>query len=56
LDRRDKQHVPTLDRINNDLGYIKGNVEVISAKANRLKNNGTIEDFELILQYMKKNK
>jgi hypothetical protein len=54
LDRRDKQHVPTLDRIDNNLGYIKGNVEVISSKANRLKNNGTIEDFELILQYMMK--
>jgi hypothetical protein len=44
---------PTLDRIDNSLGYIKGNVEVISSKANRLKNNGTIEEFEKIILYMK---
>ena len=53
LDRRDKLHTPTLDRIDNKLGYVKNNIKVISAKANRLKNNGTIEDFEKILTYMK---
>ena len=53
LDSRDRLHAPTLDRIINDLGYVKGNIKVISAKANRLKNNGTIEEFEKILKYMK---
>lgn len=53
LDNRDRLHAPSLDRIINDLGYIKGNVQVISAKANRLKNNGTIEEFKKILKYMK---
>jgi|DEB19_MinimDraft_3_1074340.scaffolds.fasta_scaffold48290_2 hypothetical protein len=55
LDRRDKQHTPTLDRIINENGYTKNNVQVISFKANTLKNNGTIEDFEKIIDYMKKN-
>lgn len=32
---------PSLDRIDNDLGYIKGNVSVISFRANRLKSNLT---------------
>ena len=44
---------PTLDRINSSLGYVKGNVAVISRKANSLKSNGTIEDFEKIVHYMK---
>lgn len=41
-----KDNSPTLDRINNDLGYIEGNVQVISAKANRMKSNGTPEDIK----------
>jgi hypothetical protein len=53
LDSSDIQRAPTLDRINNDLGYIKGNVQVISSRANRLKNNGSIDEFEMILAYMK---
>ena len=32
---------PSLDRIRPALGYVPGNVRVISYKANRLRNNGT---------------
>ena len=32
---------PTLDRIVPSLGYVKGNVEVISERANRIKNDAT---------------
>lgn len=49
-----KQNVPTLDRVDSNKGYIKGNVQVISSKANRLKNNGTIEEFKKIITYMEK--
>lgn len=42
----------TLDRIDNSLGYVKVNIKVISSKANRLKNNGTIEEFKQIIEYM----
>lgn len=52
FDYKNKLHAPTLDRIVNELGYIKGNVKVISSKANRLKNNGTIEEFKQIIKYM----
>ena len=43
---------PTLDKINNELGYIKGNVSVISWKANRLKSDGTAEDHKRIANYI----
>jgi hypothetical protein len=44
----------SLDRIDNSLGYIKGNVVVISYKANRLKNDGTAEEHEAIAAWMRK--
>lgn len=37
----------SIDRIDNTLGYVKGNVEVISWKANSIKSNATIEELLL---------
>lgn len=45
---------PTLDRVNIKKGYIKGNVAVISKRANFLKNDATIEELEKIINYIKK--
>lgn len=39
---------PTLDRIDSTKGYIKGNVWVISYKANTIKSNATLEELETI--------
>ena len=44
---------PSIDRINPRVGYVKGNIKVVSWRANDLKGNGTIEEFEAILRYMK---
>jgi hypothetical protein len=44
---------PSLDRIKPDKGYVKGNVQVISFKANRIKNDATIEEMEKVLAYMR---
>jgi hypothetical protein len=41
---------PSLDRIDPKLGYTKGNVRVISARANLLKNDATLIEMRLVLQ------
>lgn len=46
-------NAPSLDRINPELGYIKGNVAVISWRANHLKNNATADELEAITKYIR---
>lgn len=51
--RQNRDSAPTLDRIDNNKGYTKGNVRVISYRANTLKTNSTIEELEKVLADMK---
>lgn len=44
---------PTLDRIDSKLGYVPGNVAVISWRANSLKSDASVEEVECLLAYMK---
>ena len=41
---------PSVDRIDSTKGYTKDNVWIISARANRIKNNATIEEVKLLYE------
>lgn len=43
----------SLDRIDNSKGYVRGNVAVMSYRANRLKNDGSASDHEAIAAWMR---
>ncbi len=45
---------PSLDRIKPELGYVKGNIQVLSYRANTLKNNATVEELQKVLEHLKK--
>jgi hypothetical protein len=40
---------PSLDRIDSSLGYVEGNVWVISTRANRIKSDATLEELKLLV-------
>jgi hypothetical protein len=44
---------PSLDRIIPEMGYVKGNCYIISSKANRMKQENTLETLEKIISYIK---
>lgn len=44
---------PTLDRKVPALGYVKGNVWVISHRANAMKNDATLEELELLVRNLR---
>ena len=54
--REPGQHPNTasLDRKDNSLGYVPGNVWIISTLANRIKNSATLEECSLLVENWKK--
>lgn len=47
-----KPNSPSIDRIVPEKGYVKGNVRIISMKANKYKNNMTRDIIQKLLDYV----
>lgn len=45
---------PSLDRVIPKLGYIPGNVQIISWRANVIKNDGSAEEHDAVARYIRK--
>lgn len=48
------KYVPSLDRIDPSKGYTPDNIQVISNRANMLKNNASVEEIKELLNWMLK--
>lgn len=53
--KRHTRYAPTIDRIIPELGYVKGNVMVVSYKANVMKNDASEEDLKNFCEYYTKH-
>lgn len=51
-DSKSRGNSPSLDRIKPELGYIHGNIAVISYRANRIKNDATADEHRRIADWM----
>lgn len=49
---RPRPEAASLDRFIPELGYVPGNVYIISWRANELKKNGNLEEFKAIVRYL----
>ena len=50
--RQLKECRPSIDRINNNIGYIQGNIIIISLRANRIKSDATLQEITAIAKWM----
>lgn len=51
IDAINRDNWPSIDRIIPSLGYVKENIIVVSYRANRIKNDATINELELIAAF-----
>jgi hypothetical protein len=48
------ENSPSFDRIDSSKGYVPGNVIICSWRANRIKNDGTVEEHRKIYEFLEK--
>lgn len=48
-----REHILSIDRIDNSLGYVFNNVVIVSCKANQIKNSATLNELEIISKRLK---
>jgi hypothetical protein len=48
-----KSNSPTVDRLVPELGYIEGNISVISHRANSIKRDASAEELEKVLAWVR---
>ena len=49
-----EQDSPSLDRLIPEKGYVRGNVWVVSLRANTIKNNATLEELQMLTKNLEK--
>lgn len=51
-DRNSHDNAPTVDKIVPKLGYVVGNIQIVSYRANRIRNDATLEELKNIVAYL----
>lgn len=51
--RNGQESSPSIDRIDNNLGYVKGNIVIVSTKANRIKSDATLDELIKLVNFYK---
>lgn len=46
-------YAPSIDRLDSNKGYTPDNIRIISRRANVLKNNATLSELEMIIDYVR---
>jgi hypothetical protein len=52
---RTPDNYATLDRIDSNLDYLPTNIQIISLRANTIKNNATLSELQTLVKNWKKN-
>lgn len=48
-----KPNSPSLDRVDPNKGYVRGNIQVLSHKANTMKSNATLDELEMLVSWLR---
>lgn len=50
--RKHQDNAPSLDRVRPHLGYVRGNIAVISFRANSIKRNASLEEIRAVADWL----